>query len=309
MHVGIKIPNWGPLASGAALQRISVAAESRGFGSVWVSDHIALPAEGPLASYPYTSSARPPFDASTPFLEPLCALSFVAAVTHSLQLATGVVVLPLRHPVLTAKQVATVDVLSGGRALLGVGSGWLQDEFSLLGSSWEDRGARTDAGIATLRACWSDRPTPLPGDVHGRAVSMHPRPVQGVDLPVLIGGHSPAAMRRAVASGDGWYASNVDGPAFASLVESLRRLEHDSAGRRELLVGVRPGVVHPGDARACRERAQAAGADFLVLDAPYASLTESEAEEWVHRTADALGIGDAEGVPPLRSRRVWSVAD
>jgi probable F420-dependent oxidoreductase len=274
---------------------------------VWVSDHIALPAEGPLAAYPYASSSQPPFDASTPFLEPLCVLSFVAGVTQTLQLATGVVVLPLRHPLLTAKQVATVDVLSGGRALLGVGSGWLQDEFSLLGSSWEDRGERTDLGIATLRACWGDRPTPLPGDVLGRAVSMHPRPVQGVGLPVLIGGHSPAAMRRAVALGDGWYASNVDGPAFASLVESLRRLESESSGRRELLVGVRPGVVDPGDASACLESVRAAGADFVVLDAPYASTTEAEAEAWVHRTADALGLGD--GVKPLRSRRVWSVAD
>lgn len=299
MHIGIKVPNWGALATPDALAGVARAGEERGFGSVWVSDHVALPA-APLADYPYSGTARPPFDASTPFLDPFAALSFVAACTERVQLGTGVLVLPLRHPLAVAKQVASLDVLSGGRMVLGIGSGWLEDEFALLDQGWHDRGRRTDTAIDTLRACWTASPATLPD---GTRIGIAPRPPQGSALPVLVGGHSAAAMRRAVRRGDGWYASNVTPAEFTDQVRTLRAAQ--DARQPPLLVGVRPGVVLPEDARATVDALADGGADFVVLDGPFASMTVETAIAWVHRIADALDLAPAAAVP-VSSRRSWT---
>jgi len=302
VHVGVKLPNWGPLAHPTALRRVAEAAEARGFGSVWVSDHVVMPAD-PLADYPYSSSARPPFSASTPFLDPFTSLSFVAACTERVQLGTGVLVLPLRQPIVVAKQAASLDVLASGRTLLGVGAGWLEDEFALLGQVWRDRGRNTDQAIEILRGCWRPDTAELPD---GTRVGIAPAPTQGEALPILIGGHSPAAMRRAARVGDGWYASNVTVEQFAELVRGLRGIEAAQDPPRErLVIGVRPGVVDPADAAGCAVGLEAGGADFVVLDAPFAALDVTGAVDWVHRTADALSI-DASASIPVVSRRSWS---
>jgi probable F420-dependent oxidoreductase len=297
-HIGLKIPNWGPTASADSVSGVARVAEARGFASLWVSDHVAMPS-APMLDYAYGDSARPPFDASTPFLDPFVTLAFVAACTERVQLATGVFVLPLRHPLIVAKQVASLDVLAGGRTVLGIGSGWLRDEFTLLGQSWTDRGRRTDEAIATLRACWHPGPAQLSD---GTVIGIAPAPPQQDSLPILVGGHSAAAMRRAASLGDGWYASNVTVPEFAELVGRLREAE-GRVGREDLLVGVRPGVVDPADAARIVEELVGHGADFVVLDAPFGDLSDEAALDWVERTADALGLDGTPG-PRLAGRRV-----
>ena len=289
MHVGVKIPNWGSLAGPDALVATAVAADQSNFDSVWVSDHVAMP-RSPLADYPYAASSTPPFDPTTPFLESFVALAHVAAVTDRVQLGTGVLVLPLREPVLVAKQAASLDVLSRGRLLLGVGAGWLADEFALLGQPFDDRGARTDEGIDLLRRCWAQqdlsvggRPTP---------VAMMPSPVRGTRLPVLVGGHSRAALRRAALIGDGWYGSNLSAEQFSDLLRALRTFP----GGDPLTVGARPGVVAAEDAASTVSAFRDAGADFVVLDAPYAAMDVAAAQTWVHRVADALDL-DGSGQP------------
>jgi alkanesulfonate monooxygenase SsuD/methylene tetrahydromethanopterin reductase-like flavin-dependent oxidoreductase (luciferase family) len=221
------------------------------------------------------------------------------------QLGTGVLVLPLRQPIVVAKQVASLDVLAAGRTLLGVGSGWLEDEFALLGQGWRDRGQRTDQAIATLRGCWRPGAAELPD---GTRVGIAPAPAQGDTLPILIGGHSLAAMRRAARAGDGWYASNVTVGQFAELVQTLRGIEAEQDPPREpLIVGVRPGVVDPADAASCAAGLREGGADFAVLDAPFAALDVAGAVDWMHRTADVLRL-DESAARPVVSRRSWSAA-
>ncbi|HEY3716103.1 MAG TPA: TIGR03619 family F420-dependent LLM class oxidoreductase [Jatrophihabitantaceae bacterium] len=281
MHIGIKIPNWGPLAGPDVLGATAVAAEARGFGSVWVSDHIALP-RTPLAGYPYTETASPPFDPGTPFVEALLSLAHVAAVTCRVQLGTGVLVLPLRDPLLIAKQAASLDVLARGRLVLGVGAGWLEDEFRLLGKGFGDRGRRMDDTIRTMRSCWAGEEIEVAGT--RVAVAVDPLPPRDPALPIVIGGHSPAALRRAATLGDAWYASNVTADEFGALVESLRALPGGAA----LAVGARPGVVAADDASDVVGSFRRAGADFVVLDGPFASVDVGGVLDWVHRTADAL---------------------
>lgn len=301
MHVGIKIPNWGSLASPEALERTAIAADVRGFGSVWVSDHVAMPSTA-LRDYPYDAAAKPPFDPDTAFIDAFAALTFVAATTRHVQLGTGVLVLPLRHPIMTAKQAASVDVLSRGRLVLGVGIGWMADEFAVLGQDWTGRGRRTDEAIAVMRACWSRSPTELPGEfARFGSIAVKPTPTHGRHLPVLVGGHSAAAIRRAVRLGDGWYASNVTVTQFSTLARRVReRTAIERPGER-LLVGVRPGQVDPIDAATLVDSFRKEGADFVVLDAAYTSMDVVAAENWVNRIADALAL---DGAPePLVSSR------
>ena len=298
VHIGVTLPNLGSNAQPATIERLACTAEERGFASVWVSDHVVMKA-GPLEDYPYSEDGRPPFDPSTRYLDPLVTLGFVAASTNRVQLGTGVLVLPLRHPIAVAKQVASLDVISSGRALLGVGSGWLHDEFELLGQGWRDRGRRTDRGIDTLRGCWGEDPI-VPGI---GPVAIAPPPPQGRQLPVLIGGHSPAALRRAAVRGDGWYATKLTPSVFAERLARLRQLESPTAAGATV-AGVRPDVVSPDDAPLVTRSLVDAGADFIVLGAPYEDLTAAEAMEWIERTADALGL-DGDPGPPIASRRCW----
>jgi probable F420-dependent oxidoreductase len=293
MHVGIKIPNWGALAGPEALVRTATAADERGFDSIWVSDHVAVP-RAPLVEYPYSSSAKPPFEPDTAFVEAFVALAYVAAVTTRVQLATGVLVLPLRNAVLVAKQTSSLDVLARGRLVLGVGAGWLADEFTLLDVSFDDRGRGTDEAIRTMRQWWAQDDALVDG--RRTPIAMAPPPVRGAAVPVLVGGHSRAALRRASTLGDGWYASNISTDEFAGLTSTVRAMP----GGRELTIGARPGLVAPQEAAARVAAFAAAGADFVVLDAPYQDLDLAGAESWVHRTADALpSLGSGQ---PLAAR-------
>jgi len=201
MRVGSKLANFGPQA--LDLLAAAESLEDAGVDSVWLSDRLVTVV--PLHSaYPFTPDGSAPWAADTPFLEAVAAMAMVAGRTHRVEIGTGVLVLPLRHPVLLARQLAAVDRISGGRVLLGVGSGWMAEEFALLGVPFDERGERTDEGIAVLRACWESAATPIEGHHHRvpDGVSCNPTPARRI--PVLAGGMTGPALRRA-GRADGWF--------------------------------------------------------------------------------------------------------
>jgi probable F420-dependent oxidoreductase len=200
----------------------AVMAEALGFESVWVAEHLVFPTVI-RSAYPYSASGVPPVDPATPLLDPLIVLTQIAARTERIRLGTNVYILPLRHPLAVARQAMTVDVLSDGRLTFGVGIGWLAEEFAAAGVDFASRGARTREYIRALRALWTEAEPSL----HGRfvdfdAVRFEPKPVQRPHPPIVLGGESAAALRRAAALGDGWYGVGHTPETARGQVERLR---------------------------------------------------------------------------------------
>jgi probable F420-dependent oxidoreductase len=196
------------------LARRARRAEELGFESVWVGDHIALPISADDAGDNMPHQAR---------LEALMALTFVAAVTRRVRLAVGVIVLPQRQPVLLAKQLSTLDVLSNGRLIVGFGVGYVGAELRALGASLQDRAARTDEYLEVMRALWSAEPVSFSGRfVELNGVVQRPLPAREPHPPMIFGGQSAAAYRRTVQLGDGWYGFDLDLEATATALADLR---------------------------------------------------------------------------------------
>lgn len=269
MNVGIRIPAAGPRASAENILRTARWAEALGFHSLWVPDHVVLPEPGAVrSSYPYDPEGRWPYPADTPWLDPLLALSLAAGAAPHLALGTSVLVAPLRHPVHLAKQIASLDQLSGGRVILGLGAGWMKEEFDLLDQPFARRGARAAEMVALMRALWSGEPT----DFHGAfyrlsGCRMAPRPVQA-RVPVVWGGHSDHALRRVVTGGDGWHPTRSTLDQLADGIARLRRL-CDAHGRDPASISIiaRPGATYPID-HDTHARHLALGVDHLVIDPP-----------------------------------------
>ncbi len=217
MQFGIHLPQSGPAASADAIQSVAKQAEEFGFSDVWVSDHIALPKD---AKYPPSSY----------ILEPLIALTWAAAVTQRIRLGTSVLVLPLRPPVLLAKMLGTLDIMCGGRVLLGAASGWLKEEFDALGVPFGQRGARTDETIDLMRRCWTEDPIDATAPLTGsKLVAMRLKPQPEGAIPIWIGGHSEPAFRRAIAKGDGWHGAFQSPEKTAPMTARLRRDRPESS--------------------------------------------------------------------------------
>ena len=225
MKYGVILPNVGPLAHIDSLARIAQNAEHLGYDGVFLSDHIAIPSY--LRSvYPYRSDGRFPLTASDRILEPVTTLAYLAAVTSRLQLGFSVLVLPYRHPVLNAKMLGTLDVISNGRLIVGAGVGWMAEEFAALDSNFEARGAVTDEHIALLKAFWTNPEPNVRGTHYSVAgVGMAPSPVSKPHPPIWTGGISPPALRRAATIADGWHGvrqSPADVARVAAQISDLR---------------------------------------------------------------------------------------
>ena len=213
MKIGLFGINNGICALPSVAIRAARAAEAAGFDSLWTGEHVVLP--DPQAP----PSPAPP---ETPMADPSVWLGFLAGCTERIGLGTGIIILPQRNPLELAKELASLDVASGGRLLFGLGAGYLEPEFRALGAPFEERGARTDEYIDAIRALWTMEKPAFEGEtVHFSGVDAHPRPVQRPHPPIIVGGHSRAALRRAVRRGNGWYGFFVD-------------LEHAKAHRDEL---------------------------------------------------------------------------
>jgi len=208
MRIGAKVPNSGPLPERLGIGAMAAELEAAGFESLWVSDHIVLPA-AIESRYPFAADGRATWATDTPYFDALIALALIAQATERARIGTAVLVLPLRQPVVFAKQAASIDVASGGRLCLGVGAGWLEEEFGALNVPFEGRGRRLEEWIAITRACWTGTPGPSRSELYDlpAGVLCLPRPAH--DVPLLIGGHSRAALRRAGRAGDGWLAQQA----------------------------------------------------------------------------------------------------
>ena len=205
MQYGAILPNVGPMARIDVLTRIAREVETLGYRGIFLSDHVALPVDL-RSAYPYRSDGRFPLRADDLILEPITTLSYLAAVTDSVHLGFSVLVLPYRHPVLNAKMLATLDVVSGGRLIVGAGVGWMAEEFAALDADFDARGTVTDNHIRAMRALWTSDNQSIEGansDAAGVVIS--PRPMQKPHPPIWTGGISAPALRRAANLGDGWH--------------------------------------------------------------------------------------------------------
>jgi probable F420-dependent oxidoreductase len=215
---------------GAAAREI----EALGFESVWVGDHIAL-RDDHTASYPYSPNGRYQLPQDYPFSDPFVLQAYAAAATTRLRVATGVYLLPLRNPFTTAKAVATLDALSNGRFIFGVGMGWMSDEFELMGSKFSDRGARTAEYLALLTEVWSKPVVAFEGrTVKTAGFSFYPQPVQQPHPPFVLGGNTDPSLKRAVALGDGWFGIVTSLDQAREFLSRLSQLER-AAGRTRIL--------------------------------------------------------------------------
>lgn len=210
MKVGIHLPHIGRKAGPEAIRRAAIQAEELGFADAWSSEHIIIP-----KGAPYPPSAL--------FYDPVLTLTWAAAFTNKIGLGTSVLVLPMRHPLPLAKELATLQNLSEGRLILGAGVGWMEAEFAALGVPFRERGRRMDEGVAMMRAVWREDPVSFPARHIPAAIEemrMLPHPVK--PIPIWIGGSSEAALARAVRLADGWHGSRVTPEAAAPLVRRLR---------------------------------------------------------------------------------------
>jgi probable F420-dependent oxidoreductase len=259
---GLMFANLGPFATPEGAEAIGRAAEEAGFESIWTVEHVIVP-DGYQSEYPYSPDGRMPGVEVIDMPDPLVWLSFVAAHTRTINLATGILIVPQRNPLVTAKEVATLDKLSGGRMILGVGAGWLQEEFDALGVPFDDRGPRLDDHVAAMRALWTeDRASHHSEFTNFDAAISLPKPPQG-SVPIVVGGHSKAAARRAGRLGDGFFPGKGDDDRMRDLIATMRAAATD-AGRDP---------------------------DAIEISAGTAAIFADDAPDQVRRWADDLGVG------------------
>ena len=230
MKFGIIFGNMGPFgASGDGAKAIATAAEDVGIESIWTVEHVIVP-EGYQSPYPYSADGKMQGPDDMPIPDSFTWLSYVAAVTSTIKLATGVAILPQRNVIYTAKEMATLDQLSGGRVILGVGAGWMREEFETVGVPFERRGARTDEYINVLRTLWGDEKASYKGEfVSFDSIYCRPQPVDR-SIPIVIGGHSDASARRAGRLGDGYFPGRGDAETLTRIL-GIMRASAEEAGR------------------------------------------------------------------------------
>jgi probable F420-dependent oxidoreductase len=284
VDVGLFVPLGNGNANPELVRAIGREIEDRGFESIWLPEHVVL-FDDYASSYPYSADGRLPSGGDAGMLEPLNALTFLAAVTDRVRLGTGICLVPQRNPVYTAKAVTDLDSLSGGRVEFGVGIGWLREEFEAVAMPFEKRGARTDEHLAVMKTLWCDEVSEFHGEHYDlNPCRMYPKPVQSPHPPIHIGGESDAALRRVARLGDGWFTFNR---LPEDLPEPLERLDAALAdqgrSRDDVTLSVSPYLkpVSPD----MIEKYAAAGVDRLIvlclafdLDTLRAQLDQLEAD-------------------------------
>ena len=263
MKIGVCSANSGAYTTRASLRSLAGSAEATGVESIWVSEHLVV-------ADPRTPPST--MDPDAPILDPVTSLAFLAGISSNVRLGTGVVVLPLRNPLVLAKALATVDVVSEGRLIVGIGVGYVEREFAALGVPFADRGPRLEEYLAAMRAIWTERRPAFAGRyVAFDHVQAHPHPLQEPHPPIVMGGYAPAVLRRTVREADGWYGWGLDPGATARYVATLREIEArvgrgEGLGALEITV-TPPEAVDPTEAAAYEEL----GVDRLNLMLPWSA--------------------------------------
>ena len=288
MKLTVEFPSVSYREGPAAVRRFARTLEQIGYDHIDVFDHVVM-------GYPGHGRPPGPYTATMPILEALMLLSHVAAVTERVTLGTEVLVLPQRHPTLVAKQVSTLDTLSGGRVRLGVGVGWQESEYEALGESFSTRGKRMDEAIRLLRAYWTDAEVNAPGPHYPMtAMAMEPKPPQGARLPIWIGGMSEAAFRRVGQLGDGWLASRITDPASAREAIGAIHAHARAAGRDPSAIGLQSMVAPPPrDAEGKRfyaepDRVVARVAELKAMGFEWVALNATAVFQAGARSVDAM---------------------
>ncbi|UXA08477.1 LLM class F420-dependent oxidoreductase [Mycobacterium sp. SMC-2] len=283
MRLGLHALGIGAGADRAVIDAVASTADTCGFATLWVGEHVVM-VDRPASRYPYSDDGVIAVPAQADWLDPMIALSFAAAASSRIGLATGVLLLPEHNPVVAAKQAASLDRLSGGRLALGVGVGWSREEFAALSVPFANRGARTAEYAAAMRTLWRDDVASFDGDfVRFGSIRVNPKPVRDRRIPIVVGGNSDSALRRVAVWGDGWYGFNIDGlAAVRDRVATLERLCAEAGrDRAQLRLSVALRDPSVGDIPALAEL----GVDELVLvEAP--PDRPDAAADWVSALAD-----------------------
>ena len=286
VKIGFSLFGIGPRSHAAVVQQ----AERSGFDSIWIPEHLVFPAEIP-PTYPYTEDGRPPIDPSTPLFDPWVSLAFLAASSERILLGTSVYILPLRDPFVTARAVTTLDRVSQGRAILGIGVGWLKEEFDAVGQDFHTRGKRTDEIIHILKRLWTEETIEHHGEFYDfGAVKFQPKPSQKPHPPIIVGGTSQAALRRAARLGDGWLGvGNISPEQARGIAQTLQRFREE-AGRADqpFEVGTSNALEFTLDNV---RRYEEAGVDRLTVGPPMPAdgrLNLQNVVEFMERTAEEI---------------------
>lgn len=287
MRFGVTFPAAGALAAPRDFAKLAAQVETLGFDSGWVTDHVAMPVQVG-SRYPYAADGAVTWPAATPWLDPLTALTWAAAATDTLRLGTSILVGGLRHPLLLAKQAASLDYLSRGRLVLGLGAGWLAEEFELVDQPFDRRYGRLAEQIELMRRCWLGQVMPYEGAFYRtEAFVMAPSPARPV--PILIGGHGPAALRLVARRGDGWHPTHLSPAQYAERLDALEPLlaaEGRSLSDVELTVRIGGGTVVDDD---LVDGYRSIGVRLVVFDPDY-SRPLDEICDALEAKASELGI-------------------
>ena len=273
MEVGVFLPLANPIATPEFIRTAARSCEEAGVDSIWVAEHVVL-FDSPDSQYPYAEDGKFPLSGERGILEPFTALSFLAACTERVRLGTGIVLAPQRNPVYMAKEAATVDWMSNGRLDLGLGIGWLREEFEVCNVPFERRAARCREYIEVMRTLWEDPVSQHDGEFYSlRPCRHYPKPVQSPGPPIHFGGESNAALKRVAGLGAGWYGYNIGPEETAERLEVLRGLL-DERGRSidEIKVSVCP-YLRPTDVELL-ERYHEAGVDQVIVFVPAMSTED-----------------------------------
>jgi probable F420-dependent oxidoreductase len=263
MKIGFFAIGIGPLTQPELVKTVAVTTDRLGFSTLWAPEHVVLLAEY-ASHYPY-SAGEFPMPVETPFGDPFTMLTYAAALTSKIRLATGICLVPEHNPLVLAKTVATADRLSGGRLVLGTGIGWLAEEFEAIGIPWERRAHRTREYIEAMRLLWSSEQASYSGEfVNFHGVLSYPKPARDGRVPVWFGGESGPALRRVAEYGDGWIGFNLSPDEAAPKIKRIEELlKANGRKRSEVEIGVSPynKPMKPDDLKRYRD----AGADEVAL--------------------------------------------
>ena len=286
MKVGIAFANILNFGTPEGSIQFAQAAEKAGVDSLWTVEHVIYPSNYD-SEYPYDTSGKMMMAPDTDLTDPLIWLTWLAANTSSIRLGTGILILPERNPLVLAKELGTLDSLSGGRVELGIGVGWLKEEFDALGIPWERRGARTDEYVAVMQKLWSGNEVSFDGEfVSFENISSNPKPVHG-SVPITIGGHSDAAARRAGRIGNGFFPGNGDLQHMLNLMNESA--EQNGRDPKEIEVNWGDTEIMGSDPIAAAEKLKSQGVTRIIVPSVmFLNNTEEQLAEFGERVVSKI---------------------
>jgi probable F420-dependent oxidoreductase len=286
MKFGLRLPGAGPFAGPEAIAAFARTAEDLGFDSLWMTDHVALPVDLETR-YPYREDGKFFWPPETPYLDVLLTLTWAAAATERIRVGTSVLIAGWHHPLNTAKALATLDTLNGGRTIVGIGTGWMREQFEIMGSPFAQRGRRTTEYIKLLKHLWTADEADFHGEFfHYEGFKMYPKPVG--PIPVWCGGKSDGVLRRVAEVADGWHPLYIAPDELEAKLETLDGyLAEHGRTRDELALSARPVTQSKLD-RAAIERYAGLGVELLIADTSFEHDSLQGALDEVAALADTL---------------------